>query len=615
MRLFSVPSFRFSIADPTSAIGKWSRVATFGPKSKDGAKMVFDATTLGEMVDNAAARGDRIAICNDHASAYPETRDAPALGFFHALAVVASGAVVKHWAFDGGAAPDASAMEDGLYARLGEVTPRGADPLVGLANYRTCSPMFVTQGADETGRPTGYALLDVGATNVPFQAGAELVFHRTGEVARANGAQTMGEVRPGECGAPEPGSDVKCQKPKGHSGPHAGAADHWRGDPRGGNLRFWSAATEGAQAMASFEVGDRVRGNSRSVYPGKTGTVTNWGGNSGWVRWDDNPGGSGSIVRSSEIEKLSATAAASGTGAQTMGDEPMKHYFVPTIGAEDQCGRCGRPRGGPAHYPTTYSKGDNMDPKIATKLGLAAGATDADAKAAIKKFHAEAPMKMGAMDPAACAAMADDLDLMAGLAGDEDAKSMRGLAKKFRKMGLPDAAPAPVDDDKKKDEAEAMAAKFSALEGANQAMAAQLATLQSAEAARAAEAAKVKETEVETFMASVKQAGYPEASLPALKKTAMSNLADAQQIVAPLVSANKQLFSRMTSGGAPIAGARPGTVAPTSEKNGVIRFGMDLANEIRLHREKNPSMSYEDAAAVVAKAQPHLVDGYYQNQR
>jgi hypothetical protein len=82
-RLFSVPAFRFSIADPTSAIGKWSRVATFGPKAKDGARMVFDASTLGEMVDNAAARGDRIAICND-------TQRVPGdagAGFFYALAI------------------------------------------------------------------------------------------------------------------------------------------------------------------------------------------------------------------------------------------------------------------------------------------------------------------------------------------------------------------------------------------------------------------------------------------------------------------------------------------------------------------------------------------------
>lgn len=173
MRRFSIPAFRFSIVDPQAALGKWSRIATFGDKAKDGAKMRFDAETLGQMVDNAAARGDKIAICNDHASAYPETRDAPALGFFGALAVVAGGRVVKAWNGE----PDAAGLDDGLYGRLDEITPRGADPLVGLANYRTLSPMFVANGADEAGNAIGYSLLDVGATNVPFQAGAEIMFH------------------------------------------------------------------------------------------------------------------------------------------------------------------------------------------------------------------------------------------------------------------------------------------------------------------------------------------------------------------------------------------------------------------------------------------------------
>lgn len=185
-RLFSVPAFRFSIIDLKSAVGKWSRIATFGPKSKDGAEMMFDATTLGQMVDNAAARGDRIAIDNDHASAYPETRDAPALGFFGALAVVAGGRVVKSW----NGSPDPAGLADGLYGRLDEITPRGEDPLVGLANYRTMSPMFVEEGTDEQNRPIGYALLNVAATNVPFQSGAEIMFFGVPGNSNANQSRT-----------------------------------------------------------------------------------------------------------------------------------------------------------------------------------------------------------------------------------------------------------------------------------------------------------------------------------------------------------------------------------------------------------------------------------------
>ena len=116
MRLFSVAGFGASV---TTAVGKWSRIATFGAKAKDGAEMTFDATTLGEMVRNAATRGDRIAICADHLSAYVAQtgQPAPALGFFDALAVVASGQIVEQW---NDAPSDAPALEDGLYARLGE---------------------------------------------------------------------------------------------------------------------------------------------------------------------------------------------------------------------------------------------------------------------------------------------------------------------------------------------------------------------------------------------------------------------------------------------------------------------------------------------------------------
>jgi hypothetical protein len=174
--LFSSAPLRFSIGDLSSAIGKWSRIATFGAKSKDGADMVFDASTLGQMVDNVAARGDKIAICQDHLSAFVSQtgQPAPALGFFTALAVVAGGRVVKAW----NGQPEPSALDDGLYAQLGEITPRGADPRDGLANYSFLSPMFSNKGTDEAGDDIGFALYDVAATNTPFQAGTEIQFNQ-----------------------------------------------------------------------------------------------------------------------------------------------------------------------------------------------------------------------------------------------------------------------------------------------------------------------------------------------------------------------------------------------------------------------------------------------------
>jgi hypothetical protein len=174
--LFSTAPLRFSVGELSAAVGKWSRIATFGAKSKDGAEMVFDASTLGQMVDNAAARGDKIAICQDHLSAFVAQtgQPAPALGFFTALAVVASGRVVKAW----GGQPEPSALEDGLYAMLGEITPLGHDPLRGLANYAALSPMFSNKAADEAGHEIGFALYDVAATNTPFQSGTEIQFHK-----------------------------------------------------------------------------------------------------------------------------------------------------------------------------------------------------------------------------------------------------------------------------------------------------------------------------------------------------------------------------------------------------------------------------------------------------
>jgi flagellar basal body rod protein FlgB len=211
--LFSVPSFRFSVGDLSSAVGKWSRVATFGAKSKDGAEMVFDASTLGQMVANSATRGDKIAICQDHLSAYVAQtgQPAPALGYFTALAVVAAGKVVKAW----NGQPEASGLPDGLYALLGEVTPRGLDPKDGLANYAFLSPMFTMDGSTEDGRSVGPTLYDVAATNTPFQSGTEIQFHaQTTGAARPTGATKMDDTEMARRFGWEPGDDdtVKLKK-------------------------------------------------------------------------------------------------------------------------------------------------------------------------------------------------------------------------------------------------------------------------------------------------------------------------------------------------------------------------------------------------------------------
>lgn len=187
-KLFSVPSFRFTVGDLASAVGKWSRGATFGKKVQNGVEIDFSPETLSQMVKNAAARGDKIAICQDHKSAFVATtgQPAPSLGYFYALAVFDSGRLVEHWARDGGSPPagidDEGHPRDGLYCRLGEITSLGADPKEGLGCYAGLSPMFSDQQADETGAPIGYALIDFGATSTPFQSGCALQLHHQAAV-------------------------------------------------------------------------------------------------------------------------------------------------------------------------------------------------------------------------------------------------------------------------------------------------------------------------------------------------------------------------------------------------------------------------------------------------
>ncbi len=202
----TVPSFRFSLdisKGLDGAIGKWSRGATFGYKGAKGEGLDFTLSSLTQMVDNAASRGDRISICQDHLSILgpPVGRPAPSLGFFYGLALFDKGKLVKSWAYDGGQPPDGvdekGQPRDGLYCRLGEITPLGRDTREGLANYSSLSPAFPPpdQTTDESGNPIGYALLDFAATSTPFQAGCELQLHRlsipTGERALNTGVPSM----------------------------------------------------------------------------------------------------------------------------------------------------------------------------------------------------------------------------------------------------------------------------------------------------------------------------------------------------------------------------------------------------------------------------------------
>lgn len=198
-RLFSVPAFHFDILP---RIGGWSKLASRGVKSKDGATMEFNNDSLGQMVRNFQARGDALAICADHLSAYVSQtgRPAPAFGFFTALALFEAGKLVAFHSLDGAPSPDGTddngRPRDGLFAKLGEITPLGADPLQGFAGFKFLSPMFQESAQSEDGSQIGYALLDAAVTNTPFQSGTALQFHAL--TAPTTGAHAMAKFNPGD---------------------------------------------------------------------------------------------------------------------------------------------------------------------------------------------------------------------------------------------------------------------------------------------------------------------------------------------------------------------------------------------------------------------------------
>jgi hypothetical protein len=214
--LFSIPSFCFAVGSLDEAIGKWSRGATFGRKVQNGVEIDFTPETLGQMVDNVAARGMKLSICQDHLSAVvlKTGRPAPSLGYFYGLSVFVGGKLVKHWSLDGEAAPDgvdeAGQPRDGLYCRLGEITPLGRDPKEGLANYSSLSPMFKMKWKNELGQDIGAMLFDFAATSMPFQAGTAIQFHAGGggdaDLPPGEEAITMATSGP-----PVPGA--KCTSP------------------------------------------------------------------------------------------------------------------------------------------------------------------------------------------------------------------------------------------------------------------------------------------------------------------------------------------------------------------------------------------------------------------
>lgn len=156
--------------------GVWDRMTSWGVKVKDGEQVEFNEQTLGQIVNNFASRENLVSMDEDHKTAYVATsgEGAPALAFYCALCVVKDGRVVSFATRDDSVLPPFAADKaDGLYGYRSEVTPLGQDK---LPNYKYISPMFTSNGADEQGQEIGYDLINVAATNTPFQDGCQITF-------------------------------------------------------------------------------------------------------------------------------------------------------------------------------------------------------------------------------------------------------------------------------------------------------------------------------------------------------------------------------------------------------------------------------------------------------
>lgn len=561
LRLFSVPAFRFAVH---TAIGKWSKIASFGDKAKGGARLTFDADTLGEMVENAAKRNDPIAICADHLSAYVAQtgQPAPALGFFDALAVVTGGAVAKSW----NGQPDPADLADGLYARLGEVTPLGADPHKGFASYKFLSPMFSDKGTDEAGNEIGYALYDVAVTNTPFQSGTAIQFH----ALRAD-------------------DNVRCPvcqswQPITFSGGAWKVAPHPHGGPlcKGSGRTDWTAFGKEPTTMATPE-----------SIPFKPGD---------WVAPAQRPNTKGQVV---SIDKVARTARVKWRADGRETDE--------NFGYLRNASSLSQPTGAARAF------GANMNPDLMTKLGLAEGCSPADKMA---KYGSHA---MGDASPDDLKAMADDLDKDEDEKAKALAKKFRKMAADDPPATMaheePDGDEAPMKD-KEMARMSALARRvgvtltqgmtraqaFAAL-GAASMPAADLPRLidERVQSALKMERDKVAKDTAEKNAKDLGdravEAGYPKENRDALVNFAQTDFAGAEALVSPYLKAKGALRVFTRNGGPPEHD--PPATRFGGPGNGLPERGNEFDKAVRARMVKD-SIDYATAMDRVNAEQPHL---------
>jgi signal peptide peptidase SppA len=127
-------------------------------------------------------------------------------------------------------------------------------------------------------------------------------------------------------------------------------------------------------------------------------------------------------------------------------------------------------------------------------------------------------------------------------------------------------------------------------------------------------AAAEAKSKAEALAAEAIQGGYAEEDRGALVAFASQNFAAAEKLVSPYLAKSRQIFGRMTVGGAPTGAARTVEAAPSESPNGVVKSGRGLSAAIAEYRKANPKASYEDAAVAVARKHPELAASYFNGQ-
>jgi phage I-like protein len=123
---------------------EWLRIVPVGsfPNHKDGPHEVTDSD-IEDMVTNFERRDTDLLVDFDHASVFDgDTRAAAWIN-------------------------EVEQRDDGLYGRIGEVTPAGQEAIANK-DYRYISPVYFLEGEDKQGNDKGAWVHSVAITNLPY---------------------------------------------------------------------------------------------------------------------------------------------------------------------------------------------------------------------------------------------------------------------------------------------------------------------------------------------------------------------------------------------------------------------------------------------------------------